>query len=112
MARPLTGCDSSKLLSPTTIVPVDTSAASRDSAAELGADATLDREGADVVEEIESMSAESDLDFVVINQTLTTAAGSVDRPGLVSVVGLGLGGGVLSFSFLRIASEATVIGSA
>lgn len=103
-----------KLLSPATVVAVDTSPTKRKLAADLGADATLDPDEVEVAEEIKSMTdgegAQAVLGFVGIDATLSTAAGSVGRQGIVSI--LGLGGGVLPFSFMGIPSEATVIGSA
>lgn len=54
--------------------------------------------------------AQAVFDFVGIDATLSMSASSVGRQGLVSVIGLG--GGMLPFSFMGIASEATVIGSA
>ncbi len=95
------------------VVAIDTDPAKRQLADRLGADATVDPNAGDPIEQILAATggqgAEAVFDFVGSDTTLAQAIGMVGRQGLISIVGLA--GGSLPYSFLGIAGEATVMGS-
>ncbi len=99
-------------LSPARIVAVDTSEAKRALALELGAAAALDPATDNVAAEVRRRGegAAAVFDFVGTSSTLALAASVVGRQGVVVIVGLA--GGSLQYSFLGMAAESVVMGSA
>ena len=102
-----------KGLSPAKVVAVDTSPTKQDIAEELGADVVVDPLAPDAEERIAAAvgpnGAAAVFDYVGSDSTLALAARTVGRKGLLSVVGLA--GGTLPWSFLGLATEATVMSS-
>jgi len=102
-----------KLLSPATVVVVDSSADKRRLALELGADQVVDPADADAIEQIKAAShgegAAVALDFVGADATMTLAASSLGPQGLFVLVGLA--GGSFPFSFFSLPVQATLTSS-
>jgi propanol-preferring alcohol dehydrogenase len=99
-----------KLLSPATVIVVETDARKRDLALQLGADVVIDPSSDDAVEKIMNATAGKGaaavLDFVGIDATMTMGTAVVGRLGLFVLVGLA--GGSVPFSFFGIATGATL----
>lgn len=101
-----------KLLTSSRVIVVESSASKRELAKSLGADVVLDGTSEHLQEEVRaaaSGSVTAALDFVGIDATLQLAASTLARQGLLVV--LGLGGGVLPYSMLDVASEIEITGS-
>lgn len=99
-----------RTLSPARIVAVDTSAAKRATALELGADEALDPVDEAARAQLEAWKgASAVIDLVGSDETLRLAAELIGTAGLITVVGLA--GGSLPFNFLGLAPEATVTSS-
>lgn len=102
-----------KALSPAKVVAVDTSPTKQDIAEELGADVVIDPLWPDATERIAAAlgpdGAAAVFDYVGSDSTLALAARTVGRKGLLTVVGLA--GGSLPYTFLGLATEATVTSS-
>lgn len=102
-----------KLLSPATVIVVDTDEKKRETARKLGADIVIDPRDADAAEQIRTAAGEDGvvavLDFVGVDATMALGAGAVDRRGIFLLVGLG--GGSFPYSFFSVAGEAAVMTS-
>ncbi|MDO8383857.1 MAG: NAD(P)-dependent alcohol dehydrogenase [Microbacterium sp.] len=102
-----------KLLSPATLIVVDTDEHKREHARTLGADITIDPTDPDAAEQIRAVTGEDGaaavIDFVGIDATMALGASAVGRGGLFVLVGLA--GGSFPFSFFSLPSEAAVMTS-
>ncbi len=97
-------------LTPARVIAIDTAPAKQQLARDLGADIVLDSKSVDAAAEIEGITngkgAAAVLDFVGSDDTLALATKAVGPQGLVVLVGLA--GGSVPFSFMGVASEATL----
>lgn len=102
-----------KLLSPATVVVVDSSADKRRFALDLGADQVVDPADTDATEQIKAASrgdgAAVAIDFVGADATMKLAASSLGPQGLFVLVGLA--GGSFPFSFFSLPTQATLTSS-
>ncbi|PZF56411.1 NAD(P)-dependent alcohol dehydrogenase [Curtobacterium sp. MCBD17_034] len=102
-----------KLLSPATLIVVDTDEQKRETARSLGADHVIDPRDADAAEQIKAITGEDGaaavVDFVGIDATMALGAGAVGRDGLFVLVGLA--GGSFPFSFFSLPSNAAMMTS-
>jgi propanol-preferring alcohol dehydrogenase len=102
-----------KLLSPATVVVVDSAADKRQLASQLGADHVIDPTEADAVEQVKAATggrgAAVALDFVGMDATMQLAASSLGPEGLFVLVGLA--GGSFPFSFFSLPTQATLTSS-
>ena len=102
-----------KLLSPATVVVVDSAADKRQLASQLGADHVIDPTEADAAEQVKAATggrgAAVALDFVGMDATMQLAASSLGPEGLFVLVGLA--GGSFPFSFFSLPTQATLTSS-
>lgn len=101
------------VLSPATVVALDIAADKRVAAGSLGAEFVFDPREDAVPDALQSIAGVEGVaavfDFVGTDESLSLAARTVGRKGLLTVVGLG--GGSLPYSFLGLRTEATVTSS-
>lgn len=99
-----------KLLTQAKVVVVEISAAKRELAAKLGADAVIDGGAPDALEQVIAAAGgegvNAALDFVGIDSTMQLGVSSVARQGIFVLVGLA--GGSVPFSFFGTGSEAVI----
>lgn len=102
-----------KLLSPATLIVVDTDEQKRDLARSLGADHTINPLEDNAAEQIKAITGEDGaaavIDFVGIDPTMALGAGALGRGGLFVLVGLA--GGSFPFSFFSLPSETAMMTS-
>jgi propanol-preferring alcohol dehydrogenase len=99
-----------KMLSPATVVVIETDPAKRKLALSLGADVTIDPRAGGADEEVRAHTggdgAAAVLDFVGIDATMALGVAALRPQGVFILVGLA--GGSVPFSFLGVAAEASL----